>query len=154
MKSTLSLILVLVLFSARSHDLQISLFSIDSRADGHLSLHVRLDKEDILTEMYASCDDYSQINECLESYINAHFSMSVGQIRTSFSLVNLTHTKEFVEIDLLTSTPVDLTKEIEVYNDVLLASKPNQENIVKVSFYDQNRSFRMNKDRIKTTITY
>ena len=154
MKSTLSLILVLVLFSAHSHDLQISLFTIDSSADGFLKLHVRLDKEDILAEMYASCEDYGQVNDCLESYINQHFFLSVAENKPTFRLVDVKHSKEFVEIDLTTSASIKLTKEIEVFNDVLLESKPNQENIVKVSFYDQDRSFRMNKDRIKTTITY
>jgi len=154
MKSTLSLILVLALLSAYSHDLQISLFTIDSKEDGHLNLHVRLDREDILTEMYARCEDYTQVNDCLESYINEHFSLSVAHTKPTFKLDNVRHTKEFVEIDLTTSESVNLAKEIEVFNDVLISSKPNQENIVKVSFHDQDRSFRMNKDRTKTTITY
>ena len=153
-KQTLSLLLVLVLFVARSHDLQISIFDIDTNAAGYLDLSVRLDKDDILREMYALCEDLENVNHCFESYINTHFSLSFSGEEAVFKLSDIAHSEEFVEIKLVSTEPMDLTRNIEVFNDVLVSSKPNQENIVKVSFYDQSRSFRMNKDRIKTTITY
>ncbi len=155
MRPTLPFLLGLLLhLNAMAHDLQISLFEVGTNEDGHIELFVRLDKENILKEMYANCTDYSQINTCLESYLNEHFSLSFDQQRTAFELIDLNHTTEYIEMNLVTTSSITMVKQIEVFNDVLVADRPAQENILRLSFYDQNRSFRMNKDRIKTTITY
>ena len=45
-------------------------------------------------------------------------------------------------------------KTIGVYNDILIEEKSDQENIVSVILNEKKRSFRMNKDRIRTVIKY
>ena len=154
MKYALPVFLLLVFVRANAHDLQISLFELGRNDQGEISLFIRLDKEDILKELYDHCEDYGQVNQCLEDYINKHFQLQLGETKPNFQLTALKHTKEFVEANLHSSISILKVDRIDVFNDVLVASKPAQENIVRFSFNDQFRSFRMNKDRINTTVTY
>ena len=153
-KITLSVLFALLSVGLSAHDLQISIFDVKPDAEGNISLFVRLDKQDILGEMYAYCDDLKQENQCFENYINEHFSISMDGMQIDFSIAKINHTAQFIEIDLVSTTKAFHVKNIQVFNDVLITSMPEQENIVRFSLNDQLRSFRMNGDRTKTSITY
>lgn len=49
------------------HDLQISFFEIGSNENGQVNLFVRLDKDDILKELYTYCEDYSNEKQCIRN---------------------------------------------------------------------------------------
>lgn len=137
-----------------AHDLQISFFEVSSTDAGEVSLFVRLDKEDILKELYERCEAPGKVNQCLADYLNHHFRLSFDGTKTTFRVIEVNHTKEFVEVSLISSQIINPFSKIEVFNDVLIEKKEDQENIVRFKFHNKLRSFRMNKDRIETTITY
>ncbi len=137
-----------------AHDFQISLFEVGTDSEGYVNMFVRFDKEDILQELYKSCEDYGEVEKCVETYLNEHFSLLIEGREIYFQLSKLAHSENFVEVNFNSSHLISPVTQIELFNDVLMASKPSQENIVRFSLFDQNRSFRLNKDRTKTTVTY
>ena len=153
-KFYLVLLAVALSLSTDAHDFQISLFEVGSDSDGYINMFVRFDKEDILRELYASCEDYGEVEGCIETYLNDHFILLIAGEEIYFDLVNMSHSRDFVEVSFNSSYILSSVSKVELFNDVLMASKPSQENIVRISFFDQNRSFRLNKDRTKTIITY
>ncbi len=150
--STLSLFLSL-LYSSEFHEFKIGRFELRP-ADDKITLFVRLDRYNILEAIRPVCSDYNKLDKCFEDYINSHFSLAFNGEEATIKHREHEFKDEFIELYFdLDVSPNGITR-IDVFNDALLELYTGQENILYSMLNDKRRSFRMNKDRTKTIITY
>ena len=131
-----------------------AIFEVRKSSEERIELFVRFDREDILKVMYQSCEDYGKANDCLETYLNDHFTLSFDDQALSFVIEDIDHSEDLVEVKLLSKQSIKSFSTIHVFNDALIVQKDSQENIVRFLLDERSRSFRMNKDRLKTIVTY
>lgn len=149
-----TLVLLLSVFLAPEyHDFQFGRFELRPEEES-ITLFVRLDRQNILEAIRPTCADYNEMGKCFENYLNSHFALAFDGEEVEPKHNKHEFKGEFVELYFdLDISPKGITK-IEVYNDSLIELYERQENILYSMLNDKRRSFRMNKERIRTIITY
>lgn len=140
-------------FSTEFHDFRLGKFELRPETES-ITLFVRLDRLNTLNAIKSNCDDYNKLDQCFTDYIKGHFALAFNGEDAEIKHREHVFNEDFIELyfDIAVS-PSDVNR-IDVYNDVFLELFEDQENIVYSMLHEKRRSFRMNKSRIRTTITY
>lgn len=136
---------------ARAHEFKMGLFEIN-RDGNDLSLFVRLDRQNLLEAM--TCADYNQVNECFQEYINQRIVLLINQQAVVPRFMNAEITEDFVEIDYFLTDEIASVQLVEFTNTCLVAEIEDQINLLRLNITDKTRTFRLDKDRMSTKITY
>lgn len=155
------LILFILAYSSMAfmHDLQLGVFDF-YKDDNTLRLDMRLDKEDLVRAVqirYPYLDlatDSSAFKSCIEEYILENLSIKVNEQQTQIAFYSQQYKKDVISIFANISPSVSSVDNIYIKNTILLDLVEDQANIVTARLYDKERSFRLHKDRISTTIAY
>lgn len=149
-----ALILILSSFlSSEFHDFKIGRFELRPE-DESITLYVRLDRFNILEAIKSKCTNYNELDKCFEDYLNSHFALSFDGEKATPKHIKHVFKEEFIELYFDLEVSPNGVNKIEVFNNALLEISDRQENILYSMLNDKRRSFRMNKDRIRTIIQY
>lgn len=140
-------------WDVQAHDFKLGYFEVKSR-EKITSLFVRFDREDLLKSISVSCKDYNKLRNCFEAYLNKHFYLVFDGDRPSLRYIEHQFTEDFIELTYEIEIDCRDARRIEVFNNCLLEASTRQQNIVEFNLHGQKRSFRLNKDRIQTTVEY
>ncbi len=135
------------------HDFKIGRFELRPEKES-ITLYVRLDRYNLLEAIKTNCTDYNELAQCFENYLNSHFVLSFDGDKVVPKHSRHEFGEEFIELFFDLDTSPDGVEKIEVFNDTLLELYESQENILYSLLNNKNRSFRMNKGRIRTIIQY
>lgn len=155
MRIILLFLSILFAWETSAHEFKFGHFELRPNEED-ITLFVRLDRYDILEAMktQSGCNGYSNLDVCITEYVNEHFKLNFDGEDACFEYTQHKIKEEFIEVFFrIGINPVGV-KSISVFNDVLLQQYAKQENIVSTLLNDKRRSFRLNKDRIKTVIEY
>lgn len=137
--------------TARAHEFKMGLFEINREGD-ELSLFVRLDRQNLLEAM--TCADYNQVNTCFQEYIVQRIVLLINEQAVDPRFVNAEITEDFVEIDYFLTDEIASVQLVEFTNTCLVAEIEDQINLLRLNITDKTRTFRLDKDRMSTKITY
>lgn len=158
----LSLALVLAAFNyTPAHDVRAAMFEVYEES-GQFRLEIRLDRADILNALNQGCgeDAYAlsreEHNSLIEQYIYDRFWLKFNNNHGNYQLQHYTYTEDYVVVNgvFQNINTTDAIREIVVYNSCLVDLIERQSNIFRVKLYDKVRSFRLNKDRLQTIVSY
>ncbi len=136
------------------HEWKISNYEIKPVDDG-VQLFIRFDRKDILNALQQECENYNNLSGCFEGYIKEHVILSFDESLAEFVLVEQVFKERFIELKLLdTSIKKKQFRKIDVSVNSLLEVDEDQENIIHFFFGEKKRSFRLNRNRLKTTVAY
>ena len=148
------LALVLSLYgSTEFHEFKIGRFELRPEEES-ITLFVRLDRYNLLEAIRPGCKDYNKLDKCFEDYLNNHFSLAFNGVNTRITHREHVFKDEFIELYFDLNVSPEGVNRIDVLNNSLLELYEGQENILYSMLNGKRRSFRMNKDRTKTIITY
>lgn len=154
-KSILLLLALLVVQKvARSHELNFGLFDLYERNKTYF-IEMRLDRVNLVnavgTQVEKTKDDW---NCALSQYLNNHISLEFNGKEALFQYNEFTFLEDVIVVQAQLDISHQTIAEIRVENTVLLELINNQTNIIKTSFHEKKRSFRLTKDRVSTIIKY
>jgi|GEM_PF-3485837 len=149
----LSLILLLHITVGSAHSFKIGLFELRPAKDG-VSVYARFDRFDMLKVLQANCNDYNHLDQCFESYVNEHVSFNFDGQQSTIKYEKHEFNDDFVEVYFTMDVKSSTVANIEIFNDCLLDLDDNQQNIVYLYFNNMRRTFRLDKDRLRTTVEY
>lgn len=139
---------------AQAHELNFGLFDLFEEGDNYF-MEIRLDRVNLAnaigTKVGSSKEDW---NCALSQYLNENLNLTINDHVATIDYRNFSFSEEVVVVSAKLDLPFQSISEIRVENTVLLETIENQTNIIKVSFHDRKRSFRLNKDRVSTVIKY
>ncbi len=153
MKRTLFFLLLLSSMSltSRAHEFKMGLFEIN-RDGEELSLFVRLDRTNLLDAI--ACLDYNQLDGCFQDYVSQHMVLLLNEQAIEPRLHQYRITEEYVELEYFLSDEIEKVQLVEFTNTCLLAAVDDHVNLLRLNITDKSRTFRLDKDRMSTKITY
>jgi len=151
---TLAFIFVSILFGDL-HEFKIGRYEIRPN-EKDISLFIALDRNDFAeaVQKQSGCTDDEALALCMTDYILEHFRLNFDGVDACFEYQDHTIKRDLIEMNFRIGINPQGVKSIEVFNDILLEQWSYQENILFVMLNDKKRSFRLNKDRIKTRVVY
>ncbi|WP_139793829.1 DUF6702 family protein [Reichenbachiella faecimaris] len=139
---------------AIAHDLNFGLFDLFEKDQAYF-MEIRLDKANLVEAVGNDVGSTKEDWNCaLSQYLNTHMSLSINGIKASFDYEEFIFLDDVIVVMAKLDIPIQNISEIQVENTVLLEIIENQLNIIKASFHDKRRSFRLSKKRFSTTIKY
>lgn len=156
LKKLLFLLLGLLILqrSAMAHELNFGLFVLFEK-DQTYFMEIRLDRNNLVeavgTQVGRTKEDW---NCALSQYMNEHMNLAINGIKASIEYREFSFLEDVIVIQAQLDIPHQIISEIKVENTILLETIESQTNIIKASFHEKKRSFRLNKDRISTIIKY
>ena len=153
-KSFLCFAMLLVLIVAQAHDFKLGEFHIKPLKNGGVELDIKLDRYDLLEALRKECADYNYLNTCFATYIKDHLKFKFDEQVIEMTLQDQEISDEFIELKFKLEGASSDVKNISIFNDVLIDQFEKQENVVNSHLYGKKRSFRLNKDRVRTTVEY
>lgn len=138
-----------------THEFKIGHYEIRPN-DDNMTLFVRLDRYDLLqvVQSQVSCIDSDMFDVCITEYLSNHLKLSFDGQEACFNYQSHEIKEEFIEIYFQIALSPNGVQEIKVFNDALLEQWEKQENIVYSMLNGKRRSFRLNRNRINTVISY
>ncbi|WP_422361062.1 DUF6702 family protein [Reichenbachiella sp.] len=137
-----------------AHDLNFGLFEL-FEDDQTYFMEIRLDKANLVKAVGNDVGTTKEDWNCaLSQYLNDRMTLAINGENASLDYTSVEFQKEVIVISAKLNLPNTQIKEISVSNTVLLETIENQTNIIKATFHDKKRSFRLNKDRVSTNIKY
>ena len=152
-------IIIFILVSVFSRDLfhefKIGRYEIRSNEED-ITLLIQLDRYDFLQAVYAQsgCNNPGKTDICMTEYITNHFKLNFDGVDARYEYRKHTFREEFIEMTFRIGINPNKVESIQVFNNMLIEQWDYQENVVYFMLHDKRRSFRLNKDRIKTTVVY
>ncbi|MEQ9301992.1 MAG: hypothetical protein RIF33_25660 [Cyclobacteriaceae bacterium] len=137
--------------TARAHEFKMGLFEINREGD-ELSLLVRLDRLNLLEAI--TCSDYNQVDQCFQDYVGQHMVLLINEQPIVPQLENAEITDDFVEISYFLTDDFSKVEMVEFTNTCLVAEVDDHINLFRLNITDKSRTFRLDKDRMSTKITY
>lgn len=138
----------------QAHDLNFGLFELYEK-DQFYFIQIRLDKDNLVkavgNDVGTSKEDW---NCALAQYLNAQMNLAINGQQANFEYTTIDFLEEVIVVTAKLDVVLQNISEIRIDNTVLLDTIENQTNIVKASFHNKKRSFRLNKDRVSTIIKY
>ncbi|MEO9965739.1 MAG: DUF6702 family protein [Reichenbachiella sp.] len=141
--------------SAFSHEFNFGFFEIYEKQNSYY-LQIRLDRSNVIQAINAkdNSSDIGQFQCELNEYLDQNLNFTINSQQVSLDYLDLSTNEDMIIIIAKIDLPYQPVVEIEVKNTVLLSVVKYQTNIIRMSLYQKNRSFRLNADRISTTIKY
>lgn len=137
------------------HELNFGLFDLFENQNSFY-MEIRLDRVNMMRAIGA--DDYNQNIKSLQceltQYLNENLSLEFNGTETWLDYTAFSSSDEVVVILARVVVPYQPVSEIQISNTILLSEVDSQTNIIKTSFHERNRSFRLNADRTSTLIKY
>lgn len=147
-----NLFLILVLLLSKliyAYDVNMTVFTL-SENKGAYTLEIEFVKHDLEKELV-------DINvTTISNYIHQHTSWSINGEKLSFSGFQIVENKNSLKV-ICYSTAINLpgeVKYVDLKNDCLLQSFPNQYNIINLLLFDKKRAFRMDAKKRELSIKY
>ncbi len=157
--NSLIFIFAMIISGGYAHDINMAVFEISSKKDNSsLMLSITLDREDFLRTLFASTGSRLSTNERLkwaaQHYFESNLMIRVNGSCTSFRITDAEFLGEYIKLKGVFERTYDAINEVQVENYCMLNVVKDQENIVRLHLNDQQRSFRLNEDRIRTVASY
>ncbi|WP_420580353.1 DUF6702 family protein [Reichenbachiella sp.] len=150
----LSMMLMNGVFSIQAHDLNFGLFELFEEGQAYY-MEIRLDKVNLVKAVGNDVGTTKEDWNCaLSQYLNDRMSLAINGQSASLEYTAINFHEEVVIISAKVDLPHTQITDITVSNTVLLETIENQTNIIKATFHNKKRSFRLSKDRISTIIKY
>ena len=140
-------------FSAEFHDFKFGKFELRPESNS-ITLFIRLDRLNTLNAIKSNCYDYNKLDQCFTDYIKGHFALAFNGEDVDIEHREYIFNDDFIELYFDIAVRPTGVNKIDIYNDVFLELDEEQENIVFIMLHDKRRSFRMNKNRIRTSVVY
>lgn len=138
----------------QAHDLNFGLFELYEKEQFYF-MQIRLDKDNLVQAVGNDVGSTKEDWNCgLTQYLNNHIRLAINGNKATLEYTEIDFHEEVVIITAKLDLPHMVISEITVDNTVLLEIMENQTNIIKATFHDKKRSFRLNKDRVSTVIKY
>lgn len=156
MRALLLTILVLLSTIGQSHDARLAYFNL-SRDGDLLHLEMKIDKHDLIKAigLYKFVDaDSMAMKDEIEAYILDNLSFSFNRQPTEICISSISSDQDYYFIHSLLGHFKGKILYVDVFNTCLINSVDKHSNIVRANFYNKHRSFRLDKDRIETTMDY
>ena len=144
---------ILSVQTLNAHELNFGLFNLFEK-DQHYYMEIRLDRDNLIEAIGQTQSNNSDWNCVLSQYLNDRMSFVINGNEVEIEFQDFSYEKEVIVLMTQLNAPFEEVQEIEVENRVLLETIANQMNIIKVSFHDKMRSFRLSNERVATTIKY
>lgn len=155
LKEVLIIICLFTTNALSGHELNFGLFDLYEDQNGFY-LEIRLDKMNTLQAIRTN-NVYQTIEtlECeLTEYLDNNLSLAFNSQAATLDYIAISSDEQIVVIHAKIEVPYQVVSEIKVSNTVLLSIVENQKNIIKASFHERKRSFRLSADRTSTLIKY
>ncbi|MTI38550.1 DUF6702 family protein [Fulvivirga lutimaris] len=157
---TLSIILItfLVNISAYGHSARMAIFEL-SETDGHYTMSVALDIDDLLKSLITSYPEFEKANtereyeEFINRYLQANFQLQINSQCQEMIVRSISNDDEYVRILIDLPFSGDAVS-LNVFNTCLIDYNEGHLNIFKSSLHDRIRTFKLDKDRISTELSY
>lgn len=148
-----TLLCLFTLEAKAEHDLRVARFRITATATGY-DFNINFDREDILETVFRTQKYQSEVIDQISKYIEDHVTISMDDETVTFELTEIEYTEENILLKgKLLSGPKEIEK-IDVSNTCLINRIDGHLNIMEFFLNDKERFFRLDKDRIRTTVTY
>ncbi|MGL1887362.1 MAG: hypothetical protein OCD76_12685 [Reichenbachiella sp.] len=156
------LVLTVLLFSipSNAHDLKTAFFQI-YEIDEQCFIQVKLDRNDLEKALMAECNvhkvlDEAVIQSSVMNYLDDRLSISMDGQSTNLNYYEVTMDEDYFVVQGVfegfnACVPI---KKIAVRNTCLVDQVSGHNNIIQLTINDKKRSFRLNEDRVTTTIKY
>lgn len=135
------------------HDLRVARFRITATDFGY-KFNVNFDREDILKEIYSTQKYQKEVIAQITQYIEKHVSINIDGESVNYELTEIVYTEENILLKGKLISEVRTIKKIDVSNTCLINKIEGHLNIMEFFLNDKERFFRLDKDRIRTTVTY
>lgn len=153
MKKLAIILFLLTTTQSQAHDFKLARFDI-KKEQGKSLLVVRLDRENLLEAMKPDCANFNELGNCFEAYLRKHFAIEINDEKVKFMHLSHEFESDMIELTFALDHSLEDVQSIGVYNDALIEKYSEQENILGIHLNGRMRSFRMNKDRIRTIAKY
>ncbi len=147
------LLLCICLTESVAHDLRVARFRITATSTGY-EFNVNFDREDILEEIYSSQKYQSEVIDQITGYIGNHVTITIDDEVVAYELTKIEYTEENILLKGKLLSGLREIKKIDVSNTCLVNRIDGHLNIMEFFLNDRERFFRLDKDRISTTVTY
>ena len=137
------------------HEFKIGRYEVRPNQDD-ITLFIALDRHDFteVVQKQSGCSDSEAFATCMTEYIVDHFKLNFDGVEACMEYQNHTVKKELIEMTFRIGINPEEVNSIKVFNDILLEQWSYQENIMFFLLNDKQRSFRLNKNRIRTQVDY
>lgn len=150
-------IIILLCFCATkvsaAHDLRVARFRITATTTGY-DFDINFDREDILKEIYSTQKYEPEVIDQISKYIKSNVSIIIDGEEVAYALKEIEYTEENILLKGKLISGLREIKKIEVKNTCLIERIDGHLNIMEFFLNDKERFFRLDKDRIRTTVTY
>ncbi len=130
-----------LLFKSEGHDHKLAWFNIQTES-GRLVCHLRADRIHTIKAL-----NYAVSKASIQEYLKNHLLVQVDSSQTSLVISEYTLSGEFIDITIDLGRAVTTPGSIKVRNDFLTNEVTGHENVLMFNFYEEKRSFRMNRER-------
>ena len=136
-----------------THDLRVARFRITATSTGY-NFNVNFDREDILKEIYSTQKYQKEVIDQITQYIEKHVTIHIDDESINYELTEIEYTEENILLRGKLISDLRAIKKIDVSNTCLIEKIEGHLNIMEFFLNDKERFFRLDKDRIRTTVTY
>ncbi len=136
-----------------THDLRVARFRITATPTGY-DFDVNFDREDILNEIYSTQKYEPEVIDQISKYIESNVSIVIDDAEVAYELTEIKYTEENILLHGKLISDLREIKKIDVKNTCLIERIEGHLNIMEFFLNDKERFFRLDKDRIRTTVTY
>ncbi len=135
------------------HDLRMARFNISESENGY-TLDINFDRADFLKTIYATDQYQSDVLEQAKIYIRQNLQYVFDGDSVSFELDSIQYTEENIFLTGMLMTARRNISEIQVANTCLIEDVEGHLNIMEFFLNGKKRFFRLDENRITTTIKY
>lgn len=135
------------------HDLRVARFRITATSEGY-DFDINFDREDILKEIYSTQKYQPEVIDQITKYIENHVTIHIDDEAIKYELTEIEYTEETILLKGKLLSDLRPIKKIDVSNTCLINQIEGHLNIMEFFLNDKERFFRLDKDRIRTTVAY
>jgi hypothetical protein len=139
--------------SDAAHDLRVARFRITATVSGY-DFNVNFDREDILKEIYGQQKYEKKVINQITNYVEDHLRITIDDEPIAYELTEIEFTKDNILLRGKLLSALREIKKIDVQNTCLINQIDGHMNIMEFFLNDKERFFRLDKDRIRTTVKY
>jgi len=140
--------------SVMAHELNFGLFDLFEK-DQTYFMEIRLDRNNLVEAVGNNVGSSKEDWNCaLSQYLSHRLSLNINGSDVLLGFNEFTFLEDVIVVTAKLDLPYQVISEIRVKNTVLTETIENQTNIIKASFHNRKRSFRLTGDRSSTIIKY
>ncbi len=148
MKNLIGILFICVVSTSYSHDLRIAIIDIKER-NGQMIGEFRADRVELIKALGCNLSI-----ESIETYIKRNLKIYSNHIPVTIEAMNYELKADVIEVTCSLVGFDASSSEIRVYNQILLDTISDHENVVIFRLHDKIRSFRMSEGRKEILVNY